>query len=492
MHTIQLAVLAKVTDLKRYGYAAVLAPLVRDVHTLEQDGVFIESVGQNVKGTIFCVSADNLAAHGLGGFLESFRAEYACRFCMATSEQFQATEVRDEEFVQRTKASHDVHVQNALKNGSEFGVKHDCVLREALEYFHPITGFPPDILHDLLEGIVPIELALCIKEMIRLKFFTLEYLNQKITSFPYQHTDKVNRPKAIHKTFMTRGTIGGNGHENATLLRLLPLFVGNKVPEGNAAWAVLMELKEVVELALCPSFTDETIDYFVWKISDHRQTLQEVFPELRLRPKHHYVEHYPTLVKCFGPLVHVWTMRFEAKHRFFKRVVHDAQNFKNILKTLATRHQHMMAYHLHAPSFFRPKTQTARVESVLVSALPEVAQAHIRGQTTSDTVYHTANVTIDGTDYTNGMFVSVGVSGGLSKFCKLAQIYLVNNNVSFLCCDFDSWYVEHLRSYELSATQTSLSIHLQSEFNDTVPLSAYKVDGVLLLTPKRFIQVKQS
>jgi hypothetical protein len=88
MHTIQLAMLAKVTDLKKYGYAAVLAPLVRDIHTLEQDGVFIESVGQNVKGTIFCVSADNLAAHGLGGFLESFRAGYVCRFCMATSEQF--------------------------------------------------------------------------------------------------------------------------------------------------------------------------------------------------------------------------------------------------------------------------------------------------------------------------------------------------------------------------------------------------------------------
>ena len=84
--------LAKVTDIQKYGYAAVLAPLVHDVHTLEQDGVFIESVGQNVKGTIFCVSADNLAAHGLRGFLESFRADYVCRLCVATSEQFQTTE----------------------------------------------------------------------------------------------------------------------------------------------------------------------------------------------------------------------------------------------------------------------------------------------------------------------------------------------------------------------------------------------------------------
>lgn len=152
----------------------------------------------------------------------------------------------------------------------------------------------------------------------------------------------------------------------------------------------------------------------------------------------------------------------------------------------------MMAYHLAAPSFFKPKTQASRVGSVLVSALPELARVHIRTQTTSDTIYQTSKVTIDGTDYVCGMFLSVGVSGGLSKFCKIEQIYLVNHNVSFLCCDFDSWYVEHLRSYELSATQRSLSIHLQSGLNDTVPLSAYKIEGSLLLTPKRFIQVKQN
>lgn len=290
IHIIQLALLAKATDLKKYGYAAVLALLLRDVHTLERDGVFIDSLGQNVKGTIFCVSADNLAAHGLDGFLESFRVVYFCRFCMATSEQCQETEVRVEEFVQRTKANHDLHVQNVLENdtlSSQFGVKGDCVLCESLHYFHPITGFPPDILHDLFEGIVPVELALCIKEVIRLKYFSLEYLNQKIASF------------------LTRRTIGGNGHETATLLRLLPLLVGSKITEGDAAWAVLMELKEVVGLALCPSFTNETLDYFVIKISDHRQILKEAFPEFRLRPKHYYVEHYPRLVRCFGPLVHV-------------------------------------------------------------------------------------------------------------------------------------------------------------------------------------------
>ena len=152
----------------------------------------------------------------------------------------------------------------------------------------------------------------------------------------------------------------------------------------------------------------------------------------------------------------------------------------------------MMAYHLAAPSFFKLKTQASRIESVLVSALPEVAQVHIREQTTSDIIYKTSNVTIDGTDYVCGMFLSVGDSGGLSKFSKIEQILLVNPNVSFLCLDYDSWYVEHLLSYELSTANTSLSIHLHSCLNDTVPLSAYKVDGSLLLTLKRFIEVRQN
>ena len=44
---------------------------------------------------------------------------------------------------------------------------------QRLEYFHTVTGFPPDVLHDHFEGIVPVELALCIGEMICCKYFML-------------------------------------------------------------------------------------------------------------------------------------------------------------------------------------------------------------------------------------------------------------------------------------------------------------------------------
>lgn len=209
LHAIQLAILVKVTDLRKNGYAAELAPLLHDLHTLEKDGVYIKRVGQNVRDTVFCVSAYNLAAHGLGGFVESFRAGHVYRFCMGSAEQFQVTEVREGKFQERTKASHDPHVQTAQESdtlSTNFGVKGGCVLHESLDYFHTITGFPPDTFHDLLEGIVPMELALCVKEMIRLMYFTFEYLKNKITSFPYQHTDKVDRPQLLPKMFLSRGT----------------------------------------------------------------------------------------------------------------------------------------------------------------------------------------------------------------------------------------------------------------------------------------------
>ena len=169
-----------------------------------------------------------------------------------------------------------------------------------------------------------------------------------------------------------------------------------------------MDLKDIVELAVSHSFTDETIQYMACKILDHRQLLQEVLASLRLRPKHHFIEHYPHLIKCFGPLVHLWTMRFEGKHKIFKKIIRDTNNYKNVLKTLAERHQSMMAFYLSSPRFFKPSVQTSKVESVYVDSLPVDTHMLISSMTDSSSVYRTKQVTIEGTTFVTGMFVCTG------------------------------------------------------------------------------------
>lgn len=68
LHSIQLSLLCKVNNIKDYGYSV----------SLEQHRVYVEQIGASIKGTVLFVAADNLAAHSLGGFFESFTASQTC------------------------------------------------------------------------------------------------------------------------------------------------------------------------------------------------------------------------------------------------------------------------------------------------------------------------------------------------------------------------------------------------------------------------------
>lgn len=126
------------------------------------------------------------------------------------------------------------------------GIKRECVLGKHLLFFHPITGFPPDVLHDLFEGVIPLELSLCLKNLISKGFITFDALNDFIKSFPYKYSDKVNKPQKIPKATFEKGTVAGNRHENWTLLPLPLFIIGCKIPEQEPAWEILMDVKQTL------------------------------------------------------------------------------------------------------------------------------------------------------------------------------------------------------------------------------------------------------
>lgn len=183
-----------------------------------------------------------------------------------------------------------------------------------------------------------------------------------------------------------------------------------------------MLLKDIVELALSTHFSDDTVDFLNCKISDHRALLKEVFPNFVLRPKHHYMEHYPQLIRMYGPLRNLWTIRFEGKHKFFKKVIRDAQNFKNVPLMLAKKHQMAIAYHMDAGSFFKPRVQMDRVCSSLITAFPENVQEYLELRSPNcSTVLVASSVYIDGIKYCPNMVVSVGSCSGLPEFMQIEK-----------------------------------------------------------------------
>ena len=65
------------------------------------------------------------------------------------------------------------------------------------------------------------------------------------------------------------------------------------------------------------------------------------------------LQHYYIYYCRFGPLVNHWTMRFEAKHNFFKKMANNIGNFINLPYTLAVRHQYLQCYyHLSGDELF--------------------------------------------------------------------------------------------------------------------------------------------
>ncbi len=168
---IQLACLGKTVDVRQFGYDAFLYPLIKDLGFLEKKGVYIEALDTFVKGTVFCVCADNLGAHSLAGFHEAFNVEKILQILLHQSRpnwKLWAKELFHWERWRNTILCGTTQVSDKPKPCVN-GVKSSCALSK-LSFFHPVTGFPPDLLHDLFEGVVAVELSLCLKELIRKGF----------------------------------------------------------------------------------------------------------------------------------------------------------------------------------------------------------------------------------------------------------------------------------------------------------------------------------
>lgn len=71
-----------------------------------------------------------------------------------------------------------------------------------------------------------------------------EHLNRAIKEFTFKGTDCNDKPGHISEGL----SIGGRAMQNFCLLRLIPLFVFDVVDFAFPIWALLLLLKEVVEL----------------------------------------------------------------------------------------------------------------------------------------------------------------------------------------------------------------------------------------------------
>ena len=77
-----------------------------------------------------------------------------------------------------------------------FGIKHMCPLN-SLQSFHSTSGFPPDILHDVMEGVISEDLLGIIRILSSKNWFSIEEYNQTLQSLNYKSYEASDRPENL-------------------------------------------------------------------------------------------------------------------------------------------------------------------------------------------------------------------------------------------------------------------------------------------------------
>ena len=211
--------------------------------------------------------------------------------------------------------------------------------------------------HDFYEGVFAYDIQFYIDYIINHeKLLSIDDFNSNLRSIFLSDRDQKNRPKEF-KVRKKDAKYEGNAGSLRVFSRIVASCLSQQL-DCSAVGTLIIKLLDISQLITAPKLTLYEIDHLlkdtVYEYLDLRVQAIDELGMSRIRPKHHYMCHYYELYKFQGPLIHLWAMRMEQKHCFFKGIIRTSKNFKNVTKTCASRHQMALLSH-HYLGLFPPK-----------------------------------------------------------------------------------------------------------------------------------------
>lgn len=123
------------------------------------------------------------------------------------------------------------------------------------------------------------------------------------------------------------------------------LIVGDLVDPSEEVLEFYLLLYNIIHLIYKKEISLQEINYLKYLIQEHHAMYIKLF-NTTLKPKHHFLVHYPRLIKSVGPLSHISSIRFEAFHKISKTIANVVSSRKNIVYTLAIKLQLKLSYRL--------------------------------------------------------------------------------------------------------------------------------------------------
>ena len=79
------------------------------------------------------------------------------------------------------------------------------------------------------------------------------------------------------------------------LARMLPLILGDLIPENDDYWDNFLRLLKIEEIVFAPSCSYELTAYLAILVREYLEQFTRNY-ERRIIPKQHYMVHYPTQI----------------------------------------------------------------------------------------------------------------------------------------------------------------------------------------------------
>lgn len=491
---VQLYVICKTSDLKKYGYDRIMEDFIEGINKLSSDeGVTFDIDGQNriFHGFLHSCQGDYPAQGAIGGFKEAVSAEKPCRECMASNEEGYISTTSIENFQLRNKNLHESHLKkleeyNALSHKEkqkrrdpsvEYGVNKRSVLLD-IKYFDVTKNMPQDLMHVVHEGILEYTCRLVLRHVIiDKKALPLSLVNERIASL--SKAFESDRPGVILEDHLSPTKHLRQSSAQMRVLSLLLPFALQKVnTDGSIVFSgdkeyldCLICLLQVVQLCLAFKFHIKDVEILRKKIEEFHSKIIALDPTINMG-KLHFLHHLIDAIVLYGVIRQVACFRFEGHHAYFKRLIKIMHNFLNPLMTLSVRHQTSKCRQMMKKNFLYEGHECTCKQDVskAVNRNVNLIKASFPDW---QTIVLVSKVKIYGTTFKEGS--PILLSDNPPAFAIVKKMYQINGDkFSFICQKAKTkCYDMNLNAYEISHVSTIIAIDvLQLDFiHPIIPLT---------------------
>lgn len=137
--------------------------------------------------------------------------------------------------------------------------------------------------------------------------------------------------------------IRSSAAEMHSLFTHFALIIGHKVDPQSVEWKLYLKLRKIMAIVFSKTIHRRSFELLAFLVKEHHELYIICFGRNSLKPKHHFMVHYPKMCFMIGSLQSISSMRYESFHKKFKNVANTTTCRINLLTTFAIKCEYQFA-----------------------------------------------------------------------------------------------------------------------------------------------------